>query len=138
MNIASGEGRAVGLLAGLPRHRRGHRGHLSSAAHTGHTTHITDRAVEFGLQHWLGDWGTLYLTLSPRQARARHDARSEGMVRTAQRIVAQAGVAGLFRGLLTKLLQSMVAAGFMFMSYENIFEVVNRLMATSKVAQKIK
>ena len=89
----------------------------------------------------MGDWSTLhlyYLTLSPRQARARHDARSEGMVRTAQRIVAQAGVAGLFRGLLTKLLQSMVAAGFMFMSYENIFEVVNRLMATSKVAQKIK
>ena len=78
------------------------------------------------------------MTMSPRQARARHDARSEGMVRTAQRIVAQAGVAGLFRGLLTKLLQSMVAAGFMFMSYENIFEVVNRLMATSKVAQKIK
>ena len=90
--------------------------------------------------HWLGDWRTLhsYLTMSPHQARARHDARSEGMVRTAQRIVAQAGVAGLFRGLLTKLLQSMVAAGFMFMSYENIFEVVNRLMATSKVAQKIK
>ena len=90
--------------------------------------------------HWLGDWRTLhsYLTMSPHQARSRHDAQSEGMVRTAQRIVAQAGVAGLFRGLLTKLLQSMVAAGFMFMSYENIFEVVNRLMATSKVAQKIK
>ena len=101
----------------------------------------TSLSAEFGLHQWLGDWGTLllyYLTLSPRQARARHDARSEGMVRTAQRIVAQAGVAGLFRGLLTKLLQSMVAAGFMFMSYENIFEVVNRLMATSKVAQKIK
>ena len=42
MNIAPGEGRAVGLLAGLPRHRRGHRGHLSSAAHTGHTTDITE------------------------------------------------------------------------------------------------
>ena len=69
--------------------------------------------------------------MSPRQARARHDARSEGMVRTAQRIVAQAGVAGLFRGLLTKLLQSMVAAGFMFMSYENIFEMVNKIMASN-------
>ena len=42
MNIVPGEGRAVGLLAGLPRHRRGHRGHLSSAAHTGHTTDITE------------------------------------------------------------------------------------------------
>ena len=42
MNIVPGEGRAVGVLAGLPRHRRGHRGHLSSAAHTGHTTDITE------------------------------------------------------------------------------------------------
>ena len=42
MNIVPGEGRAVGVLAGLPRHRRGHRGHLSSAAHTGHNTDITE------------------------------------------------------------------------------------------------
>jgi len=109
-----------------------------------HYARVTGRQVKGGLwAFWLGCLATAAATVVTYpvqliQARARHDARSEGMVRTAQRIVAQAGVAGLFRGLLTKLLQSMVAAGFMFMSYENIFEVVNRLMATSKVAQKIK
>ena len=36
-----------------------------------------------------------------------------------------------------ELAQSMVAAGFMFMSYENIFEIVNKIM-TTKNLQKLK
>ena len=56
---------------------------------------------------------------------------------TAQKIVSKNGLLGLYRGLDTKLAQSMVAAGFMFMSYENIFELVNKIMA-AKNLQKLK
>lgn len=56
---------------------------------------------------------------------------------TAQKIVSKNGFLGLYRGLDTKLAQSMVAAGFMFMSYENIFELVNKIMA-AKNLQKLK
>ena len=60
MNIVPGEGRAVGLLAGLPRHRRGHRGHLSSAAHTGHTTHITElQSLDYIIIGW--EIGVIYI-----------------------------------------------------------------------------
>ena len=59
------------------------------------------------------------------------------MVSTAQKIVSKNGFLGLYRGLDTKLAQSMVAAGFMFMSYENIFELVNKIMA-AKNLQKLK
>ena len=71
------------------------------------------------------------------QAKSRHDPHSEGMLSTAQKIVAKNGLLGLYRGLDTKLAQSMVAAGFMFMSYENIFEMVNKIM-TAKNLQKLK
>ena len=59
------------------------------------------------------------------------------MLSTAQKIVSKNGLLGLYRGLDTKLAQSMVAAGFMFMSYENIFEIVNKIM-TTKNLQKLK
>ena len=59
MNIVPGEGRAVGLLAGLPRHRRGHRGHLSSAAHTGHTTDITELQSLDYISGW--EIGVIYI-----------------------------------------------------------------------------
>ena len=59
------------------------------------------------------------------------------MISTAQKIVSKNGLVGLYRGLDTKLAQSMVAAGFMFMSYENIFEMVNKIMA-AKNLQKLK
>ena len=49
-------------------------------------------------------------------------------MKTAKKIVSQSGVSGLYRGLDTKLIQSMTAAGFMFMSYENIFDVVSKVM----------
>ena len=47
---------------------------------------------------------------------------------TAKKVVGQSGVSGLYRGLDTKLIQSMTAAGFMFMSYENIFHFVSNIM----------
>ena len=59
------------------------------------------------------------------------------MLSTAQKIVSKNGILGLYRGLDTKLAQSMIAAGFMFMSYENIFELVNKIMA-AKNLQKLK
>ena len=59
------------------------------------------------------------------------------MLSSAQKIVSNNGFLGLYRGLDTQLAQSMVAAGFMFMSYENIFELVNKIMA-AKNLQKLK
>ena len=56
------------------------------------------------------------------QAKARHGSSSGGLVKTGKKIVGQSGVSGLYRGLDTKLIQSMTAAGFMFMSYENIYQ----------------
>ena len=62
MNIVPGEGRAVGVLAGLPRHRRGHRGHLSSAAHTGHNTDITElQSLDYIISGW--EIGELYINI---------------------------------------------------------------------------
>ena len=62
------------------------------------------------------------------QAQARHGNHSGGIAEIGAEIVYQNGVLGLFRGLQSKLLQSVTAAGFMFMSYENIFQLVNTLM----------
>ena len=65
------------------------------------------------------------------QAQARHGNHSGGIAEIGSEIVYQNGVLGLYRGLQSKLLQSMTAAGFMFMSYENIFEMVNKIMASN-------
>ena len=62
------------------------------------------------------------------QAQARHGNHSGGIAEIGAEIVYQNGVLGLYRGLQSKLLQSVTAAGFMFMSYENIFQLVNTLM----------
>ena len=61
MNIVPGEGRAVGVLAGLPRHRRGHRGHLSSAAHTGHSKDDTELQSFCYISGW--EIGELYINI---------------------------------------------------------------------------
>ena len=36
----------------------------------------------------------------------------------------ESGLKGLFRGLDSKLLQSVLAAGFMFLAYEKVFHVI--------------
>ena len=53
-------------------------------------------------------------------------------------IIYQNGVLGLFRGLQSKLLQSVTAAGFMFMSYETIFQLVNTLMGMQASIKLVK
>ena len=80
------------------------------------------------------------------QAKARHNSSNEGMLETAQRIVKQSGIkgkmlillnfsykwssmlTGLYRGLDSKLVQSMAGAGLMFMSYENIVQAVTNIL----------
>ena len=47
-------------------------------------------------------------------------------------VVRQGGATALYRGLDSKLLQSVSAAGFMFCAYENIHSAVRHLLAGSK------
>ena len=74
------------------------------------------------------------LSLHYLQAQARHGNHSGGIAEIGSEIIYQNGVLGLFRGLQSKLLQSVTAAGFMFMSYENIFQLVNTLMGLQAAA----
>ena len=41
----------------------------------------------------------------------------------------ESGLKGLFRGLDSKLLQSVLAAGFMFLAYEKVFHVIIIIIA---------
>ena len=93
-----------------------------SDCHPGHVSHtsVTSKGRNYNNGH--------IHKYSYLQAKARHGSSSGGLVKTAKKIVGQSGVSGLYRGLDTKLIQSMTAAGFMFMSYENIFDVVSKVM----------
>ena len=102
--------RSLGLHTGLSRHCYSHGLHISS----------TDGS---GLHHF-----DIIIVIMTLQAQARHGNHSGGIAEIGAEIVYQNGVLGLFRGLQSKLLQSVTAAGFMFMSYENIFQLVNTLM----------
>jgi len=91
------------------------------------------RPVKGGSAFILGCMATAIATLFTYplqmvQAQARHGSQSGGIIEIGSEIVYQNGVVGLYRGVDSKLLQSVTAAGFMFMSYENIFQLVNNMM----------
>ena len=93
------------------------------------------RPVRGGSAFILGCLATVLATLLTYplqmvQAQARHGNHSGGILEIGSEIVYQNGVLGLFRGVDSKLLQSVTAAGFMFMSYENIFQLVNNMMGS--------
>jgi len=72
------------------------------------------------------------------QVKSRHGSDKDlGMLKSARKIFKQHGVSGLYRGLDTKLAQSMLAAGFMFMSYETIQKFVNVVMASRTIKNRI-
>ena len=91
------------------------------------------RPVKGGSAFLLGCLATSIATLLTYplqlvQAQARHGKNKGGILEIGSEIVYQNGVVGLYRGVDSKLLQSVTAAGFMFMSYENIFQLVNNVM----------
>ena len=110
--------RSLCLHTGLSRHGYSHGLHLSSPDGSG-----------LQLSAVLTITSSLYV-----QAQARHGNHSGGIAEIGSEIIYQNGVLGLFRGLQSKLLQSVTAAGFMFMSYENIFQLVNTLMGLQAAA----
>lgn len=99
-----------------------------------HYTRLTGRAVSGGSAFWLGAGATAVATvltypLQLVQARARNARTTElGQRKRVLHMVAvilrESGPAGLFRGLDSKLLQSVLAAGFMFLAYEKIAAAV--------------
>ena len=48
----------------------------------------------------------------------------------------ESGLKGLFRGLDSKLLQSVLAAGFMFLAYEKVFHVIITIIAIIIIFKK--
>ena len=73
------------------------------------------------------------------QAQSRHGNHKGGIMEIGSEIIYQKGVRGLYRGVDSKLLQSVTAAGFMFMNYENIVNMVHSMMGlqTSTKATKL-
>jgi len=72
------------------------------------------------------------------QMKSRHGSDKDlGMLKSAKKVLKQHGFSGLYRGFDTKLAQSMLAAGFMFMSYETIQKFVNVVMASRPMKKRI-
>lgn len=94
-----------------------------------HYTRLTGRAVGGGSAFWLGAGATAVATvltypLQLVQARARLGQSKKRVLHMVAVILRESGPAGLFRGLDSKLLQSVLAAGFMFLAYEKIAAAV--------------
>jgi len=91
---------------------------------------------------WLGAVATAVATvitypLQIVQARARHGQSGEGGQRSkvlhmVATILRESGPAGLFKGLDSKLVQSVVAAGFMFLTYEKIAALVFAILGARR------
>lgn len=54
-----------------------------------------------------------------------------GWIQDMKYIVKQHGVGGLYRGLESKLLQTLLNSGFMFLIYEHLFEFLRKLLGSS-------
>ena len=50
----------------------------------------------------------------------------------------ESGLKGLFRGLDSKLLQSVLAAGFMFLAYEKVFHIIIIFIKNTKIITILK
>ena len=93
----------------------------------------SDKPVKGGSAFVLGCLATVLATvltypLQMVQAQARHGNHQGGVLEIGSEIIYQQGVAGLYRGMDSKLLQSVTAAGFMFMNYESIVNMVHTTM----------
>jgi len=68
------------------------------------------------------------------QAKARNSRKKLALKEIYLQILREDGLKGLFKGLDSKLVQSMVAAGFMFLAYEKIAVFVFSLLGVKKKA----
>jgi adenine nucleotide transporter 17 len=76
------------------------------------------------------------LTSSPViKSRQQSGSHSKGNVWTAMTdIIEREGVSGLYRGISSKLLQSVATAGILFASKEQVFRAVSALLASRRAA----
>jgi len=107
-------------------------------------TSLTQKAIGGVAAFWLGAAATAVATLLTYplqivQARARHGKnvqtqQQEKVVNMVITIIRESGVRGLFRGVDSKLLQSVLAAGFMFLAYEKIAALVFAILGARRKA----
>jgi len=106
-------------------------------------TRITGKGVGGTTAFLLGAAATAVATLLTYplqivQAKARH-GNMQGMTTSptmhmiAAKIIREQGTAGLFKGVDSKLLQSALAAGFMFLTYEKIAAYVLTVLGAKKI-----
>jgi len=106
-------------------------------------TRITGKVVGGTTAFLLGAAATAVATLLTYplqivQAKARH-GKMQGMTShptmhmIAAKIIREQGTAGLFKGVDSKLLQSALAAGFMFLTYEKIAAYVLTVLGARKI-----
>lgn len=70
------------------------------------------------------------------QSKMRHSNDHRPMIEMMLYIIRNFGVAGLFKGLESKLLQTVFTAAFMFMAYEKISSIVFLLMRLKNTKAK--
>jgi len=105
-------------------------------------TSLTQKAIGGVAAFWLGAAATAVATLLTYplqivQARARHGKNAqvqerERVVDMVIAIIRESGLRGLFRGVDSKLLQSVLAAGFMFLAYEKIAALVFSILGARR------
>jgi len=108
-----------------------------------HYSKVTGKAVGGVSAFLLGAAATAVATiltypLQIVQAKSRHGKLSDleanpKLQQIVAKILRENGVSGLFKGLESKLLQSVVAAGFMFLTYEKISAAVFALLGSKKI-----
>jgi len=106
-------------------------------------TKITGKTVGGSTAFLLGALATAIATiftypLQIVQAKARHGKildldTNPKLQQICAKIIRENGVSGLFKGLDSKLLQSVAAAGFMFLTYEKISAGVLTLLGSKKL-----
>jgi len=109
-----------------------------------YTSLTSQKAIGGIAAFWLGAAATAVATcltypLQIVQARARHgqiaqNQERERVVNMVIAIIRESGLKGLFWGLDSKLLQSVLAAGFMFLAYEKIAALVFAILGARRKA----
>jgi len=77
---------------------------------------------------------TVTYPLQMIQAKQRFESSRKTFLEVLQQILRSEGPAGLYRGMDSKLLQSVIAAGFMFFTYEKISVFIFNILGRKKIA----
>lgn len=79
----------------------------------------------------------LILSFKLVQSKMRHSHDGRSMISVLLYVVQNSGVSGLFRGLESKLLQTVFTSAVMFTAYEKIVEIIFSLLRADRKAKSV-